>query len=289
MVAPMRTGSIRASCMAILAALVGAACTRSCDSPRLGRTERASAPDASETRRVLDYAAFMKASPAGTVANLARHLGVELAPTFEEGGASPRRGDGNDVYAVANGGLIKVTVDRSHQPLVLNYRGPVGCPSTRGQGEAKTIAPADANAQVLALLRLMGLPVDDKLVVESQLHQDGQIWLGVHVWQSYRGEVVQLPSIFVVVDGMNRQVCEMRIPRWHVGLDRLGPPLPNDALTDSARMHGPRLLGVREIGAPALRSLRIVRDTLCREVRFPGSPDPLCLDVVTGAPVPGPW
>jgi hypothetical protein len=167
MVAPMRTGSIRASCMAILAALVGAACTRSCDSPRLGRTERASAPDASETRRVLDYAAFMKASPAGTVANLARHLGVELAPTFEEGGASPRRGDGNDVYAVANGGLIKVTFDRSHQPLVLNYRGPVGCPSTRGQGEAKTIAPADANAQVLALLRLMGLPVDDKLVVDT--------------------------------------------------------------------------------------------------------------------------
>ncbi|MBN2573762.1 MAG: hypothetical protein JXP73_04290 [Deltaproteobacteria bacterium] len=53
--------------MAGLAAIEGAACTRTCAPPRPGRTEGATAIDATGAPRVLDYAAFMKASPADTV------------------------------------------------------------------------------------------------------------------------------------------------------------------------------------------------------------------------------
>ena len=138
---------------------------------------------------------------------------------------------------------------------------------------------------MLALLRGLGLPVERSVEVESQLHDDGLVWLGVYVWQTHQGEVIERPSVFALVDGIANRVCELRLPRWYVGLETLGPPLDRPALTERARAAGARLvLGAGQpLGAPILRSLRIVDDTLCREVKFNGNAGlTLCIDIVTG-------
>jgi hypothetical protein len=280
----MRPTSTRALSFAGASALLLSACTGSCGRARQEADEGAG----SRTIR-LDYAPFMKASGDVLVAAFAEHLGVVLSTSFEPDGGSPRHGDDHDVYAVAHGGIIKVVFDRHRQPLSLHYRAPNGCLSTRGQA-GKPLTPAEANAQVLSMLRRMGHAVDDTVVVESQLHHDAWLWLGVNVRQTYRGEPIELPKVFVIVEGITGRVCEMRVARWYGGLDTLGPPLSDDVLLSRALLAGARVSGQRPLGQPSLRALRIVSDTLCRVVRFSDSPElSPCLDVVTGNLTAEPW
>jgi hypothetical protein len=259
-------------------ALLTVACSGSCGRTNLDQHERPRAAAAGPTRR-LDYAPFMKASGDTIAADFSRHLGVAPPASLGQDGGSP--GDGDDdreVYAVADGGTIELHFDRARQPLWLMYRAVAGCLSKSGSPE-KSIAPAEANATVLALLRRMDIPVDDTVAVESQLHDDGLIWIGVYVWQTYQGEVIERPSVFAIVDGVRNRVCEMRVPRWYLDLSALGPPLARETLMGRAQATG----AGPQLGPPTLRSLRIVGDTLCREVRFAGHPElTLCLDIVTG-------
>ena len=265
--------------LSIVGALLLPACAESCDRAREGTGAAGSAARGSR----LDYAPLLKASGDAIAANFAGHLGVAPSALLEPGsGARRDGGDDREVYAVANGGRIDVHFDRSRQPLWVQYRGPAECLGRSGRGE-KPIAPAEANAAVLALLRRMGLAVDDTARVESQLHDDGLVWIGVYVWQTYRGEVIERPSVFALVDGITSRVCELRVPRWYAGVALRGPPLARDALLAHARAAGARLPAGRQLGSPTLGALMIVGDMLCREVRFAGSSDAsLCLDVVTG-------
>jgi hypothetical protein len=269
-------------------ALLLVACTGSCGRTHLDKHERSSAAGAGPTRR-LDYAPFMKASGDTIAAVLARHLGVAPPTLLRQDGGSPTAGGNDrDVYAVADGGTIDLHFDRGGHPLRVQYRAAAGCLSKSGSPE-KPIAPAAANAAVLALLRRMEIPVDDTVEVESQLHDDGLVWLGVFVWQTYQGEVIERPSVFAIVDGISNRVCEMRIPRWYAGLDVLGPPLAREALAARARAQGAPLATGQSPGQPTLRSLRILGDTLCREVKLAGHPElTLCLDIVTGNEVAAP-
>lgn len=250
------------------------ACTGSCGRTRLDKHESPDPAGAGPTRR-LDYAPFMKASGDRIAADFSRHLGVGPPALLRHDGGPPKDGGNDrDVYTVADGGKIDLHFDRSRQPLWVQYRAAAGCLSKSGSPE-NPMAPAAANAAVLALLRRMAIPVDDTVEVESQLHDDGLIWIGVYVWQTYQGEVIERPSVFAIVDGLTNRVCELRVPRWYIGLADLGPPLARETLTARAR--------AQSLGPPTLRSLRIVGDTLCREVKLAGHSEfTLCLDVVTG-------
>jgi hypothetical protein len=136
---------------------------------------------------------------------------------------------------------------------------------------------------VLSLLRAMAIPVGDTAIVDSRLHAEGRSWLGVHVRQSYRGEPLEMPSAFAIVDGRDGRVCELRVPRWYPGLATLGPPMSEEALRLHAQMAAARVAGGPLARGPALGGLRIVGDRLCRQVSFSGAPErSLCLDVVSG-------
>ena len=279
----MRAAATGALSIAGISAILIVACAGSCRRASPGRDQTPGATGAGAATSRLDYAAFMKASGDAIVANFARHLGVAPSTLLQHGGAAPRDGgDGYDVYALANGGKIDLRFDRNHQPLLVQYRAPAGCLSM-GELGGKPVAPADANASVLSLLRRMGLAIDETVRVESQLHREGVFWLGVYVWQTYRGERIMHPSVFVIVDGITSRVCEMRVPRWYAGLEVLGPPLSPDALLSRARAAAARLSDGQPLGPPSFGSLKVVSDAVCREVKFASLPElTLCVDTVTG-------
>jgi|GEM_PF-6371754 len=286
----MRAAASRVLSIAGAIAILTSACTGSCRRTSPGKDPGPGLFGAGPGKVSLDYADFMKASGEAIVADVARHLGVAPSTWSKQGGGSPRNGgDGFDVYALANGGKIDLHFDRSHLPLSVQYRAPTGCLSKSGKG-GEPIAPADANLAVLSLLRQMGLAVDNTVHVESQLHREGLIWIGVYVWQTYRGEPIARPSVFVIVDGITGRICEMRLPRWYKGLDVLGPPLAKDALLLRARAAGARFGSGQPLGTSRSESLKVVRDRLCREVKFSSQPElVLCVDVLTGQATADRW
>jgi hypothetical protein len=261
------SGRWPAACVLLLSA-----CVASCRSRQLP-TSRAAG---------LDYAGFMKNRGEVIVTELARQLGVGPCTFALRGRDAPgHQGIDYDRYATANGGTIDLFWDEPHRPLSVRYRSAAECVSSSAVRD-KRILPADADASVLALLRGLGLGVDDLVSLESRLHDDGMVWIGVYVFQTYRGERIWTPTVFSVVDGISGRICEIRVPRWYVGLARLEAPLANDVLASRARQGAASILGRPPIGDPTLGLLAVMDDRLCREATFASSGPKLCVDLFTG-------